>query len=314
MSLMQHRTRSAASALWIVVALSIAGMPTMNAQAVRQSENRYRANSSLVLIPVTVTDPHSASINGLDRDSFAILDNGRPQPISVFYTEDAPCSVGIVLDVSGSMKKKLELGKSAIHAFLGASNPEDDFFLVTVSSNPGAITGPVADVSEIDAHARAAVAGGGTALYDAVYLALHHVRSGGKKRRALLVISDGMDNLSRYSKGELMNIAVESDTQVYSMAIAGTRAGVKGAELAEIQRGLQFMQEVAMRTGGMSIRLRDYEDPATAATRLAAALRNQYVIGYRSPDDGQSEKWHRIQVKVKLNKANVYARSGYQAQ
>jgi hypothetical protein len=289
---------------------------------VRQFDSRYRADTSLVLVPVTVTDPHSANINGLGRDNFAIRDNGRPQPISVFYTEDAPCSVGIVLDVSGSMKKTLELEKTAVRAFLQASNAEDEFFLVTVSSNPGAIIGPmggpmggpVGDAGEIDILARSATAGGGTALYDTIYLALHHGRLREKRRRALLVISDGMDNLSRYSKGELMNIAVESDTQVYTMAIAGSRPGVKGAELAEIQRGLQFMQDLAKQTGGMNVRLGDYENAPAAATRLAGALRNQYVIGYRNPDKNQSGKWHRIQVKVNLSKANVYARSGYQSQ
>jgi Ca-activated chloride channel homolog len=283
-------------------------------QVANRFESRFRSDTSLVLVPVTVTDPHSANINGLERDRFAILDNGRPQPISVFYTEDAPCSVGVVLDVSGSMKRSLDLEKAAVRAFLQASNPEDEFFLVTVSSNPGAITGPVADIREIDNLARSATAGGGTSLYDTIYSALQHGSMFKKQRRALLVISDGMDNLSRYSRRELMSMAVESDTQVYTMAIAGTRVGAKGAELAEIQRGLEFMQDLAKQTGGMNIRLGDYENPSVAATRLARALRSQYVIGYRNPDTDQSGKWHRIQVKVNLSKVNVYARSGYQSQ
>ncbi|MCU1238130.1 MAG: von Willebrand factor, type, partial [Candidatus Solibacter sp.] len=153
-----------------------------------------------------------------------------------------------------------------------------------------------------------------TALFDTIYYALSQQRLRKKRRRALLVISDGMDNSSRYTRSELMRTVVESDTQVYTIAIDGARSGLKGAALAEVQRGLAFMQDLAHQSGGLSVRVGDYENPAGAARRLAAALRNQYVIGYRNPDGDQSGKWHRIQVKVKLNIANVFARSGYQAQ
>jgi len=127
------------------------------------------------------------------------------------------------------------------------------------------------------------------------------------------VVSDGMDNHSRYSKNELMRTLMESDTQVYTIAVAGTRRGVKGIEWAEIQRGLAFMDDIAAKSGGVSVRLGEQENPAAAATRLASALRNQYVIGYRNPDGDQSGKWHRVQVKVNRSKVNVYARSGYQS-
>jgi Ca-activated chloride channel family protein len=306
----QYFTHAAVLAAAFFVIRTFAGAQT----AARRFDSRFRTDTSLVLVPVTVTGPRSASINGLGKDSFAILDNGRPQPISVFYTEDAPCSIGIVLDVSGSVKKTLDLEKAAAHAFLEASNPEDDFFFVTVSSKPGAITGPVAEASEIDGLARSTIAGGGTALFDTIYFALNHKHLRQQNRRALLVISDGMDNNSRYTKSELMRTVVESDTQVYTIAIGGAHSGLKGAALAEVQRGFAFMEDLARQSGGLSVHVRDFENPAEAAGRLAAALRNQYVIGYRNPDGDQSGKWHKIQVKVNLNKANVYARSGYQAQ
>ena len=279
----------------------------------RLAESQFRADTSLVLVPVTVTDTRSANINGLGKDSFAVLDDGRPQPISVFYREDAPCSIGIVLDVSGSMRNSLDLDKAAVHAFLEASNPDDDYFFVTVSSNPGVITGPVADTRVIDDLARSQRAGGGTALFDTIYFALSHERPRQKRRRALFVVSDGMDNHSRYSKSDLMRTLMESDTQVYTIAVSGTRSGVKGVEWTEIQRGLAFLEDIAAKSGGVSVRLGEQENPAAAATRLASALRNQYVIGYRDPDSDQSGKWHRVQVKVNRNRVNVYARSGYQS-
>lgn len=276
-------------------------------------DQRFRADTSLVLVTVTVTDFRSANITGLGKESFSILDNGRPQPIRVFYTEDAPCSVGIVLDVSGSTRNTLNLEKVAMHAFLEASNPEDDFFLVTVSSNPRAVTGFVGDTRKIDDSARLVSAAGGTALIDTISSALNRIRSRQKRRRALIVISDGMDNHSRYSKSDLMRTLAESATQVYTIAIAGNRSAVKGIEGAEVLNGFALMEDLAAESGGVSIRLGAQEDPSAAANRLANAIRNQYVVGYHSPDDGQSGKWHRILVKVDRSKARIYARSGYLA-
>lgn len=275
------------------------------------ADSQFRVDTGLVLVPVTVTDFQSANITGLGKESFSVLDNGRPQPISVFYLEDSPCSVGIVLDVSGSMRNALDLERAAMHAFLEASNPEDDSFLVTVSSNPGAITGPVADTRRIDDSARFLSAGGGTALIDTIYRALSQIRSRPAQRRALLVISDGMDNYSRYSKSDLIHMLVESGTQVYTIAIAGNQSAVNGMEWAEVLHGFALMEDLAAKSGGVSVRLGAQENPSAAAARLANAIRSQYVVGYRSPDNGQSGKWHKILVKVDRTDARIHARSGY---
>jgi Ca-activated chloride channel family protein len=274
---------------------------------------RFRTDASMVLIPVTVMDARGANISGLGKDSFTVFDNRQPQPIAAFFTEDSPASIGFVFDVSGSVKDILAREKAAAHAILQSSNPEDDFFLMTVSSNPGILTGRMDDANRIDDFLRSQRAGGGTALDDTLYFALNESRSGHRARRALVVISDGMDNYSRYSNSDVMRLAVESDTQIYTIAFDGPRVNVKGAMLAEIQRGLAFMEDLAQKTGGLSVRLRDFENPAGAAARISNAIRHQYVIGYHSPDTSRSEKWHRIQVKVNLSKVNVYARSGYQA-
>jgi Ca-activated chloride channel family protein len=274
---------------------------------------RFRVDTSLILIPVTVTDTRGANIGGLGKDRFTILDNRQPQPIAAFYTEDSPASIGLVLDVSGSVKGALDREKAAAHAILQLSNPEDDFFLVTVSSNPGNLAGPAADAGKIEDLVRSQTAGGGTALCDTLYFALNQSRRRNRPRRALVVISDGMDNHSRYPSRDVIRLAVESDTQVYTIAIDSPRANVKGIPLAEIQRGLAFLEDLALKTGGLSVRLGESANPSTAAGRISSSIRNQYVIGYHSPDSGGSEKWHRIQVKVNLSKVNVYARSGYQS-
>jgi Ca-activated chloride channel family protein len=301
-----------ATLLFAVIVVS-ACLLQAGAQPLRSPDRpQFRADTSLILVPVIVTDSRGSSINGLGAETFTVLDNRRPQPIKAFYSEDMPSSIGIVVDVSGSTKSILDREKMAVRAFLQHSNPEDDFFLVTVSSNPRVLADRVDDPSEIEDRLRWESAGGGTALCDTVYFALHQARMRPKPRRALLVVSDGMDNYSRYSKKELMREVVESDTQIYTIAIDDPPVGMKGMAIAEIQRGLAFMDDLAEKSGGLSVRLRSHEDPSAAATKISAAIRNQYVLGYQSPDNGRSEQWHRIQVKVNLQKANVYARSGYQ--
>ena len=306
------RLERPAAVLSAVAAFSASLLPA-NAQALQVlAQPQFRADTNLILVPVTVTDGRGSNIKGLGAESFTVLDDRRPQPIVALYSEDAPSSIGIVLDVSGSTRGILDQEKAAVRAFLQFSNPEDDFFLATVSSNPRVLADRVNNPGEIEDVLQWERAGGGTALCDTVYFALHQARLRHHSRRALLVISDGMDNYSRYTKKELMREVMESDTQIYTIALNNPPVGIKGAALAESQRGLAFMDDLAEKSGGVSVRLRSHEDPSAAASRISAAIRNQYVIGYQSPDDGRREQWHRIQVKVNRQKANVYARSGYQ--
>lgn len=278
-----------------------------------RGEAQFRANAHLVLIPVTVTDVRGATVNGLARENFTILDNRQPQPIAAFYTEDAPASIGVVMDVSGSMRRKLNWEKAVLHAFLQSSNPEDDFFLITVSSAPAIRAASVDDAGEIEDLVRAANAGGGTALCDALYSAVNRFRQRRNPRRALLVVSDGMDNLSRSTKSDVLRMVVEADVQVYTIAPEDSRTDGKGIGFQEAMRGREFMRDLAEKTGGLSLILRECGNPSASAGKISAAIRNQYVIGYHSPDTGSSGKWHRIQVKVDLRGASVYARSGYQS-
>ena len=273
---------------------------------------QFRAAANLILVPVTVTDARGTAIQGLGADNFTVIDDRQPQPIVTFYSDDTAVSVGIVLDVSGSTAGILAREKAAVRAFVDHSNSEDDYFLATVSSDPHVLADRIDDPREIDRLLLWQKAGGGTALCDTVYFALHHARSRPQPRRALLVISDGMDNHSRYSRQELMREVEEGDTQIYTIALVPSGAGAKGLTGAEAMAGLAFMQDLAERSGGMSVRLGANENPAAAAARVSAAVRNQYVLGYRSPDSGRSERWHRIQIKVNLREARVYARTGYQ--
>jgi len=228
---------------------------------VERQHNRDRATFSadthLVLVPVNVVDRKGATITGLTKDNFTVCDDQALQPIVSFQPQDAPCSVGIVLDTSGSMKALLRAAKEVVGAFLKASNPEDDFFLLTVSSKPQIRTGITDDPEVLEAAVRSAPAGGNTALIDSVFLALDHLRSSRLPQRALLVISDGMDNHSRYTAAELMRTAVEVDAQIYTITVNAPPVNKMPVELAEQHNGILFMERMAERTGGLNFYIRD---------------------------------------------------------
>jgi len=288
---------------WIAGTFLLAG-------AIKAQE--YRVDSRLVLVPVTVVDGRGAHIRGLTKESFAVFEDGHPQAIAAFYTEDTPCAVGLVMDVSGSLKRWLDREKDSIHAFLELSNPQDEYFVTTVASTPSVLSSG-SDAREIAERVRAVRAEGWTALYDGIRFAADQVRRSRRACRALFVLSDGADNHSRITKQELMRFLVEADVQVFSIAIGETMAGRKGVQLIEDQRGIVLLSDLADKTGGLSIRVRDSDDPADAARRISRALRDRYVIGFQASDSSDSAKWRRIQVKTDRSRATVYARSGYRS-
>jgi Ca-activated chloride channel family protein len=270
-----------------------------------------RTNVSLVLVPVTVTDRRGAMVNGLDRSNFTVLEDKVPQPIVAFTAQDAPSSVGLIFDSSGSMRDRLETAKSAVRAFTDGANPEDEAFLLTVSSRPEIQSGFTSDLGALADTLQFATASGSTALVDTVYAGLQRMRSAAQARRALLIISDGMDNNSRYSKSELMQLALEADVQIYTIAIDGRVRTRKAIELQEENRGLAFMEDLAEKTGGLHFAINSWEQAGRVVGAALQALRNQYVIGYQPAETDQPGKWHRIRVKLNVANTNVSARNGY---
>src|SRR5450631_570925 len=169
----------------------------------------FRADSSLVLVPVTVVDRRGAIVNGLASGSFTLTEDGVRLPIQTFSEEDAPVSMGMVLDLSGSMKGGLPAAKDALGALIKDANPADEAFLNVVSTSPRPHLGFTQDFDEIVSRVSLEGAGGSTPLIDTIYESLKELRSGSRTRKALLVISDGMDNYSRYSREDLLRRAVE---------------------------------------------------------------------------------------------------------
>jgi Ca-activated chloride channel family protein len=280
----------------------------------------------MVLVPVTVTDHNGKTIEGLRAGDFKVLDDQIPQQIASFTSEDAPCSVGLVLDISGSMRNTLGAAKHVAQSFLATANSDDEFLLLTVSTQPETIPGFTRDIAALGESIEAAKPAGMTALIDTVYLGLNSMRKAKQPRRALLILSDGMDNYSRYSKGELMRVALEADVQVYTIVMGNGSGGaspgtapflpsmaLKPIDQARANQGPSLLEELSDRTGGLHFRARSGVEAMDAAIKAGRALRNEYVIGYQPQSSGLSGKWHRVRVKSTVPKVSVYARNGYYA-
>jgi Ca-activated chloride channel family protein len=301
------------------LALSIVTCSLSQAQNAAFLPN-FRASSQLVLVPITVTDHYGKTIEGLRQENFTVLDDQAAQQIVSFSTGDAPCSIGLILDVSGSMRDSLNTVKEVTRAFLGTANPEDEFLLLTVSTNPEPLSGFTKDVVALERSIDSARPGGATALIDTVYLGLTRMRNAGRPRRALLILSDGMDNHSRYSKSELMRMALEADVQIYTIVADGLADGTlpfrpvmvrKPWDNRDESQGRSLLEDLADKTGGLHFRVRKDFSASQAALKAGQAIRNQYVIGYQPADPGDNGKWHRVRVKLDVPHLNVYARNGY---
>jgi len=280
----------------------------------RVAGQTIRADTRLVLVPVSVTDRRGATVNGLDRSNFTVFEDKEPQAIVAFSAEDAPASVGLIFDTSGSMRGKLDVAKATLRAFADNANAKDEAFLFTVSSRPDISSAFTPDLGSLAESAHLLSAGGDTALIDTIYAGLERMRSASNPRRALLILSDGMDNHSRRSKSELMRLAMEADAQIYAIRIDSRVRTKKAIEQQEEQRGLALLQDLAENTGGLCFTVSDWEDPRGVVAKAILAMRNHYLIAYHPAQPVQPGKWHRIRVKLDLAHTNVYARSGYYAE
>jgi len=268
----------------------------------------HRVDSRLVLVPVTVTDRNGKTVTDLKREQFQVLDNSAPVDIVSFGREEAPVSLGIVLDLSGSMRAKRNQAVSAIREIVNAAGPQDEAFLVTFSSAPAMRVEFTSDLDAIVHPLYMAGARGSTALVDAMYMGLQQMKRARNPRRALIVLSDGGDNNSRYTEAELSSFALESNTQIYSISIHESATNV------EEQAGVFLLSKLSETTGGLHFIVRDRRDLPEIAARLATAVNNLYVIGYRPSEEFLSGKWRSLKVKVESaagQRLRVASRTGY---
>ena len=205
------------SAIWGQANLEVRNKPGETLE--QRPRSSIRVDSTLVLIPVTVTDPMNRFVTGLEKENFKLTEDSLPQEVTQFSSEDAPLSVGVVFDCSGSMGHKLDKSRQAVAQFFKLANPEDEFFLVQFNDAAKMIQPFTRDLEEIQNKLAFVQSKGRTALLDAVYMALHEMRKAKNPRKALLLISDGGDNSSRYSEAEIKDMVKEADVQIYAIGI-----------------------------------------------------------------------------------------------
>jgi len=302
----------AGTILAVAVIVVAAARPAGGQNRLMPVVSDFRADSTLVLVPITVVDRRGAVVNGLPSAAFTLTENGVRQQIQSFSEEDVPVSLGIVLDLSGSMRRVLGDAKETLQALMKDANPADEAFLNGVSTRPRPYSGFTQDFGEILNRVAFEGAAGDTALVDTVYGSLQELHSGVHTRKALLVISDGMDNHSRRSKGELLEFAMESDAQIYTIAVSdSSKQYAKPMERMEENRGLLFLDELSAKTGGLSFVVHSQADITAAAANIGQALRNQYTLGYVPVGNSRSGQWRRIRVTVAGSGMKAYARTGY---
>jgi VWFA-related protein len=261
-----------------------------------------RLDVKVVLIPVSVTDTWDRPITGLRKEDFHLYEDNVEQKIVYLSNEEAPASVGLIFDASGSMANKLETSIAAVDQFFKTTLPGDEFLLVRFSDRPHLMTGFTDDIDEISGWLHSIVAGGWTALHDAVYLGVQKMKKAKNARRALLILSDGGDNNSRYSAPEIRNLVREADVRVYSVGL-----------LLGLLQGSRFLEKISEETGGRMIKVRKLDELPAAIEKLSRDLRSQYVLGYYSSNAQNDGRYRKVRVQVNQQTVHASWRHGYYA-
>ncbi len=286
--------------------------PLISDPALRTNTKPIKRDVDLVLVPVTITDPLNRLVTGLDRDNFQLFEGKQAQEIKHFSSEDAPVSLGVIFDMSGSMSSKIDRAREAVIEFFKTANPQDEFFMITFADKPDEVTDFTQSVEDIQGKLVYTIPKGRTALLDAIYLGVSKMRQAKYPKRALLIISDGGDNHSRYTEGEIKNLVKEADVLIYAIGIYDHYFPTEEERL-----GPQLLSEVTELTGGRSFTIDNPNDLADVATKIGIELRNQYVLGYRPKNPVRDGKWRKIKVKLippkGLPPLRVYAKTGYYA-
>lgn len=267
-----------------------------------------KLSTNIVSFNVTVTDPYGRYVTGLSKEHFEVYDNKVPQKIDYFTNKDVPLSVGIIFDISSSMKGKLKGSFNALHKFCENSHLLDEYFLVTFENTAKLSQDFTSDPSNIINSLALVETKGQTALYDATYIGVEKIRTSKHSRKALLLISDGQDNSSYYSLKELREMLKETDVQIYAIGISNV---FSGSDL-DVQ-GQVILEELTRLTGGRAFFPNKETELNEVVNRIGLELRHQYSIAYEPTST--DKHWHKIQVKVKSPKGmpslSVRAREGY---
>jgi Ca-activated chloride channel homolog len=284
-----------------------------NAEAKLKNHTKpVQVDVNLVLVNVTVTDDWNRIVTGLDKENFSVVEGSEVQVVKAFSTEDAPISLGVIFDMSGSMSDKIMKAREAVIEFFKTANPQDEFFMITFNDRPMVRSDFTKSIEDIQGKLVYTVPQGSTALLDAIYMGISKMKDARNSKKALLIISDGGDNHSRYTENEIKAMVKEADVQIYSIGIF-----TPGANQPEEIAGPALLTEISQVTGGRMFTISNPNELADVATKIGIELRNQYVLGYRPNNKVKDGHWRKIKVKLNPPKGlphlNVYARAGYYA-
>jgi Ca-activated chloride channel family protein len=299
-------------ALGAYAQVAVQPRPKPEAAAAAKPHPNLRIDTNLVLVPVSVCDPTNRPVMGLELEHFKIFDDRVEQKLTHLAMDDEPVAVGLVFDISGSMGPKLRTARLAAAQFFKTANPEDEFFLVEFNDTPRLVTPLTPDFEGIQNQLTFAQSKGRTALLDAIMLAIHEIKKSRKNRKALLIISDGGDNSSRYTEGEVRNMVRETDVLIYAVGVYEP-FGSRG-RTSEEASGPGLLGDLSEQTGGRHFPADVNELPDIAA-KIGIELRNRYVLGYSPSDQQRDGRFHKVEVKLVpphgLPKLNAQWRAGY---
>lgn len=271
-------------------------------------------NTDLITFTVTVTDTYGRFVSGLSKNAFTVFDEKKPQEITFFSDDDSPVSVGVIFDVSGSMSgDKVKRARDALSKFIQTSHNSDEYFLIAFNSRAQLLLDRTRDGNSVLDKLTFVNTKDNTALYDACYLGVEKVQRGAHPKRALLLISDGQDNNSRYTFNELRRLLKESDVVLYGIGILG--GGDAGSALG--MEGQGILDELASVSGGKAFFPRSAAEMDDIFEQIALELRHQYSIGYKPSNFSNDGRWHKVKVKVTpprgLPRLFVRTKEGYYA-
>jgi Ca-activated chloride channel family protein len=266
------------------------------AQSPNPTSADMRVDSTLVLVPVTVTDARHRYVLGLEQRNFKILEDGVEQQIKQFSGEDAPLSVGFIVDISGSIGSKIDLCRQAVVQFLRTMNIQDEAFLVTFGDHAQVIAPLTRDTDKMANKLMTVPTGGMTALFDGVFAGLHEMEKALNPRKTLVVISDGGDNNSAFSAKEVLQKALESGVQIYAMGVFEP-VGPLGLSLEE-QRGPRLLSNISEQTGGRAFAASRMDQLPEVASRIAVELRNQYMLAFSPLNQAKDGTYRKLEVRL----------------
>jgi Ca-activated chloride channel family protein len=301
---------------------AISGLATMTAFG-QQPEvplpRQLSVDVNVVLVNTTVTDSQGHYVAKLEKEDFRLWEDRIEQKIEYFGSEDIPQTVGIVFDVSASMRNKITVAQEAAMKFLQMGKRDDEFFLIEFNDRAELSKDFTANSARLEKQLLTASPDGNTALYDAIYLALQKVRGGHNPRKALLLITDGEDNWSSYTLSEVKEFLKESDAQLYAIGIENwnSHQHMRPEEERDPRIARFVLTELSDLSGGRAFFTMSVADLNDICTRIAIELQSQYILGYVSTNTNKDEKWRKISLKVEpaTNSARLYVRAkrGYYA-